>query len=280
MYGILQLGSDAYIILCEDLINNHSQICLPKAGYHGEGVTMKRQSIVSPFGNELPTPIPEGVLIALVEKLRDKSTGDEERKDIAKQVLMGHIRLAISIVAESHCDMNTRHDLIQEVIVRMMEIIANASEVLYDNNITAYIAKSARWAIKNHLAKRFIVPGRTYRQKKKDDQFIPICYSVMDFKVEAEDRSAEGQAKSKRRKVPSRLIIKKTEMIELIDLINFCINQDDNLNRREYKKAVIRLKSSGYTDAEVADILEISRPQVTKLIMDVEKKFIREEGKK
>ncbi len=60
----------------------------------------------------------------------------------------------------------------------------------------------------------------------------------------------------------------------MLDALEQCIVDDNNLKRREYKRVILQLKSAGYTNAEIASIIEISETYVQAMLADIKKSFM------
>jgi len=196
----------------------------------------------------IPDPLPETELIELVQKLRNNTA---TRKDI-ETIFFGHMRLAIALACR--IGFTARHiisDAVQEAMLALAQGIKRAPTVLVDDNITPYLSTIMKGAIIDYIESQHLMPARTYRHKKAHDpDFIsPLLDFLGDYQARLEDH--------------------ESSILEILETIETCIKADDNLVRREYKRAIVRLKSAGYTPNEVADILEIKPNYVIKLLGDL-----------
>lgn len=215
----------------------------------------KRRSVQNPFGIELPEKIEEQMLSTLVAWHRHGMSTQEER-DL---IFMGHVRLGISIAGEF--GWRARHlinDLVSVAMLGIAEAIYHAPDKMHDNNITPYIGTRIRGSVADFIQQQHIVASRTLRRRLAENPMW--VQPLFDSLTKAHDRAS----------------IVGNSIIETLDYIQYCIDIDVNTHRREYKRAVIQLRSSGYTNKEIAGILEISDSHVYTLLTAVQHEFEKE----
>lgn len=216
-----------------------------------------KRSIQNPFG-DLPEPIQKEELTKLVELLKE---GKEENDTIAR-ILMGHLRLIISLVAETPQTLeHLTPDLISQAVVVALEAIYKAKTLLRDNNITPYIVTYVRGKLIDFTKKQY---GN--KDWKREIETLPTIEQLTDPHFD------EKIVKPDNSKIRTMTIL-PSQMSEILELIERAILLDNNLKRQEYKKVIVRLKASGYDNNEIADILEISTGQVSKLLIDIEHNY-------
>ncbi len=215
----------------------------------------KGKSIENPFGIELPSQLPPVELEYLVELLR---LGLAEKGDI-EDIFMSHVRLGMSIASSyAYRNPTLAQDLVSVAVLAIAETISRAPEILRDNQITPYITTNIRGQLSDFVGNQYLVPASTYRKirAKGDNKLMPLYEPLT--------------------KANERAIDLGTQITEIMELIEFCINQDDNLKRREYKRVVIGLKAAGYNNTEVAKMIDVSINYVQLLISQIKYHFEKE----
>lgn len=233
----------------------------------------KRLSIRCPFDIDLPPLMSEAEKEYLTACLRYGMATEQDVEDL----FMAHIRIALSIVGNYHKAKHLISDLVQAAMLAIAKAINKAPDAMIDNQITPYIAKWIRYSIKDAIGAQHLIPPRTYRHKKaRDPNFQGIYYSTPDLPRGAKrDLDDDEWVKLKDNKVnlTDQVIDFGGRIVEIMEAIDFCINQDDNLKRREYKRAIIQLRTAGYANHEIGDMLDVSKSYVQGALSDIEKKF-------
>jgi DNA-directed RNA polymerase specialized sigma24 family protein len=224
-------------------------------GQFGRRSTYKGRSIPNPFGIELPRKLDPVVLDGLVAWHRFGMA----TKDEIDEIFMSHVRLGIAIAGEY--GWRAKHlinDLVSVAMLGIAEAIHKAPVAMVDNNITPYITTRVRGVVTDFVQSQHITASRTLRRKLAENP--TWVQPFFDTLSKAHDR-ATGLGDSS---------------IEILECIEHCVGMDANLQRREYKRASLRLRAAGYNNAEVAGILEISEAYVQSLVSDVRREYEKE----
>lgn len=181
----------------------------------------------------LPEKMDETQLANLVQKLRDGTITKSEYDGI----FMAHTRLIITIVHEQAWKAPYLFDdLLQIAMLSLYETLDKAALRLTDNNITPYLVVHVRGAILDAIRR-----GKITR------------------KIDRDRRSVKSESYKDT----------NTSTNEIMEAIEFAIEQDKNLKRREFKKVIIRLRTAGYDNKEIAGILNISISYIQNLLLDI-----------
>jgi RNA polymerase sigma factor (sigma-70 family) len=202
---------------------------------------MSRCSVHNPFLKDFDRDADyQQELENLVIKLRSNNANaaDKKRILVIHSGMICYLVSKLSVRSRSLVD-----DLLQEAIVAAIEAINRAATELYDNNISPYINSCVCGAINNYIRKQ------CFRRKKED--LIPN----IDVFERANQRIVHSQ------------------IYDITDLIDYAISQDDNLNRREYNRVIVKLRRLGYTNNEIAKIIEISTASVQANLTTLRKRY-------
>lgn len=272
------------------------------------GKKIKPRYISKPFGasKELPEPLPEPELIQLTIQLRAGTISKSDRDKIYN----GHIRLAIYIAGQ-YATLHSRKipDLVGEALLAIGTAIKKAPEKLQDDSFTPFCAVQIHSAVSVFLRNDHVVnvPQETFRKSKIDAKIIcGICGKHKDDAIHKElnredanenHEFAESSSLQKL-KVLSLNISKKLEQgdymaeettpwkrtlravhhyrrvevrpelyyRELQELIQESIHSEE-------EEQVIQLRKMEYTDAEIAQKLDMSETKIRMLRTRVEKRF-------
>ena len=87
--------------------------------------------------------------------------------NVIEPIIQGHVRLVSAIVSKVACVASKRDDALGAALLSLTQAVLDARTKLHDNNITAYITTTVRYAVKTHLSEDHIVrvPGRTIRYR-------------------------------------------------------------------------------------------------------------------
>lgn len=178
-----------------------------------------------PFG-KLPNPIEPTRLEELVTRLRE---GDETVKE---EIIYGHLALSVSIA----CRYGKEQELISGAFYGVVYAVNRAGQKLTDNNITAYISSCVhRFVHEEWMNLRMRLMSDSCIRKNKDKDLIKVLFTT---KFE-----------------PSIKSIKITP----IELNEFKEKQS------ELVKQVLELRMHGYKNKEIAQILNTSESEISRL---------------
>lgn len=201
-------------------------------------------SIKSPFNFELPQPLESDDLEYLVRLLRNGVATHYEKHEI----FFGHIRIAINIVGR-YAKPYLVDDLLGVAMTSMMEAIVKAESKLTNNQITPYICTCLHGALIDYLNSHNCIGCK---KKKK-----LINYNI-DMTIDA------------------KRIHHNFELIDIMEVMTKCIEAEDNLKRREYKKVVLRLRAAGYNNREISEMIEVSENYVWQLMSEIRDYYQKE----
>ncbi len=241
-------------------------------------------SIANPFNIVLPDQLSEVDLKYLSEHLRANLLGRAE----IDELFLSHIRLALSIISKY-----ARHvphlinDLIQVAMLSIAESINRyALGKVKTDNLSGYIASRIHYALIDDIYKdNCLSTGRWIRQQKANDpNFKPVYVRHLSAEIEFEradyldDEIRTTQRGQKAALLKDKLSVNLLEPIVVMDTIEHCIDADKNLRRREYKKAVIRLRAAGYNNREISEIIDLAESYVQFLLADVRSRYEKMES--
>ena len=205
-------------------------------------------SIKNPFG-ELPPVLEQNDLEYLVRLVRAGVATHYEKHEL----FLGHVRLALSLV--SRYAWRTPHlinDLISAAMLAIADAIVSAETVLTNNNITYYITAKIKAAIIDEMMIYGLVPGRRIREQLANGTVAIPKYVVLTNHLDLDN---------------------SFDLYDTMEVIAKCVDQEANLNHREYKRVIIRLRAAGYNNIEIADIIEISKSQVQAFVSEMKKVY-------
>lgn len=190
-----------------------------------------------PLGDvELPGILDAVTLDTLVNRLR---TGD---LSVANEIIKGHMRLALSVVSRYYARYNCGRqleDIVSVALLAVVESVRRATSNLQDNNITPYIVSAIHSRVSNYLTEDCVIH---------------------------QPHGAEGKRPVVVEELPDVATVETSEII-LWDLLSqACCNSVD--------REIVRLRSKGFGDKEVADAVGLSRPCVTKMRHAIETRFL------
>lgn len=226
------------------------------------GQRVRGRSIQNPLGEGvlIPNQLEPKILEQLVERLRNKmaSLGDK------RQIYEGHMRLAISIAARyaNKTHIQRSSDLVSESLLTigiLIDSIEKGDKTLTDNNFTPWCAVKIHSALSNFIDRDRIirVPHTTFL-KKRDE--LP---NVKVISIPIEDSSLEEQDDYNRKRRGSRRlrsieVRNHVKMIEIRELITKSVRTDE-------ENTVIKLRTQGLNDIEIAKRLGMSKSKVSVL---------------
>lgn len=220
-------------------------------------------SVKNPFNIILPQPLDEHDLNYLINCLKNDCISEKEKEEL----YLNYIRLALSIVSNYGWKINKDNDIISDLIqvamLGILEAINDARSKLIDNNLTTYVASRIRKYIQKELDKQHLVPGRTRRTKIKlgKENELPK-YERLSPKMLNSNNNINNN------KVDNDILLQETEQI-----LEKVIESERNLKIKEFKKVVLRLKTSGYSIAEISDIISIHQSTVSNWLRSIKKDY-------
>lgn len=224
-------------------------------GQFGKRINTKGYSVPNPFRIELPGKIEPEALDWLVSCFRFGMATKEE----IDEIFMGHVRLGLAIAGEyGWLAKHLINDLASVAMVGIAEAMNNAPTALVDNNITPFITTRIRGEIHDYIQGQHLIGSRTLRRRLVENPTWVQPY--FDSLSKANDRVTGTN----------------TGTVEILEYINYCVDLDLNLRRREYKRAVLQLRAAGYDNTEIAAILEISPSFVQSMVSTVRDEFDKE----
>lgn len=209
------------------------------------GKRLHAHSITAPLGKtELPPPITEERCRELTVRLK---IGD---KSVCEEMILGHIRLGVYIAGlYTRFAPKKKRDLVSEAMLAIVEWTDKAPLSLKSDDYTRYIAFKIHRACGNfvYVDRLINIPISTRcLNKLKDLEIVP------------------------EQELPNRISTSTLNSMILKETLDKAIK-----NKRE--RNVIDLKSQGYTQQEVADILGVSQQWIQHIIGEVEERFIQGE---
>jgi RNA polymerase sigma factor (sigma-70 family) len=202
----------------------------------------KGTHISNPFAPfSIPRQLPPEELSILVKALKDSSATPDQ----IQQIYFGHMRLGIAIA----CRIGTfiPHliaDMVSEAMLALLEGIRQAQTDMTDDNITPYLSVIMKRKIIDFLRMENVRRTLSYSEN-------------VDLLSKAHERIGVYQH----------------HLNEILEQVEHIILEDDNLKAREYKRVIVRLKSSGYSIEEVADILGMTQRHTRRLIQEVSDRY-------
>lgn len=186
---------------------------------------------------KFPSGIEDGRKLELLKSIRE---GSIEAKN---ELILGHIRLAISIVDRYIVNFSCRYldDELDDAAIEGVVVAVNRIEQghMKHDNATGYIVKFIHNYVSNCLRKSRVVPAPRGHLYKKG---VPIREETVTSDSET--------------------------LSEIRDLINCSI-------RNKKERRVVDLKIAGHTDKEVAKIMDISQVTVFRIRQTLETRFER-----
>ena len=204
----------------------------------------------------------------LVARLRE---GD---RSVANQIIIGHLRMVMAILA-SHRSRAKASDVEGAAFLALVEAVNDAcpytdqygeyhESVLYDNNITAYITTTVKYAIKDEYGRSHIVrvPPRTIRHKiSEGEQFedlVPGQSVSIDAAVEANSNFV----------MPFFIPIARPEFppLEFTEILSKSIEN-------EIERAIIKYRSESYGYEEIGPKVGLGKTRVGQIMEKIEARF-------
>lgn len=200
-----------------------------------------------------PQPLPKDTLERLVEQYR--TFGDdiicrkcmrpcEHLPDtlISHLLVESHLRLAAHYAGKDD-------ELQSHLFLSLFELIQKARNKLYDNNLSAFVAKGMRFAIFKYRRTRGLVkvPPSSWKRGKKGPESTNYD--------------------------PYLLTEDYLPIVELKDEITHLIHDEQESN-------VLTLLLKGYTQDEVASELKISRQSVVRTLKGLRTRYVAHSGSK
>lgn len=216
----------------------------------GRSGRIRGKSIRNPYGL-LPQPLSPFDCDYLVRHLRAHLATPEE----IDELFMCHTRLAISIVSQySWRAPWLIDDLLQVAMLTLFVSISKAPEKLTNNDIVPYLTTRIRGRILDEIVNHGIISGRTHRRKVKQNDFTFPIYQPLTPNID-------------------KMIDDPIRLLEIMEIVDQCIDAESNIKRREYKRVMVRLKAAGYTHKEIASIIEVSEFTVQSYLSDIKQLY-------
>lgn len=202
----------------------------------------------------------------LVEKLRKKEANEQEKE----QLIKSHIGLAKYLAKKASYRSPHLYDVfVADALYGLVKAVNDAEEALKDNNITPYISRKIYGILSRSLTEQQAVrtPYSTIKRREKEgkETKVVFSFSLSGVLTKNDTRSDEAPPKKDRHK-KSILSVTHGSMYELRDLIKHSI-------RKEFEQQVVDLRIQGYTDKEIAEILDCNRTTITKARKVIEARF-------
>jgi RNA polymerase sigma factor (sigma-70 family) len=205
-------------------------------------------------------------LECLVVRLRE---GD---KSVRNEIIAGHYRMVMAIVAERYAKKPSMiDDIIGVALVSLVEAVDNAAPPesrLHDNNITAYITSTVHWRIKDFFADNHAirVPGRTVRYKialgAEFETLVPgDPGSVLEYDPRDQTNDDNSIIKKGSYNLPYAIPAAKPicESLEFKEAIRRSVTN-------EIERAIITMYAQGYTYEEIGKAVGYSTPRVGQIL--------------
>lgn len=195
---------------------------------------------------QMPGKLAEERLAELAVKVKDGSISAEEKEELTG----GFVKLAWHIARNlGNCNHDKTQDYFSCGLFGIAYAIKHAEQRLEDQNIAAWII----YQIKAHI-QRFRrtdhtvpVPPSTYSKAKREGRPLPVAPAV----------HALGQSE------PCSTI---PNVYELREMIYLCARDDED-------REIIRLRSQGYNDVEIAQQTSIPKTRVNDKRHAIERRF-------
>lgn len=191
-------------------------------------------------------PIEPSELEQLVVQLR---SGD---KSVIERIVKAHLRLALAIASRMK---PTNPDLIGEALYQLVDTVHKAERKLRDNNITAYINYSLRRRLKEYRDTDYVVCihdrqlRRCLNKGGKYENIVPrLVQDSQEYIHTLIDKSR-------------KLTIESTEILF------------KHAAKNTMEQVILKLKSKGYTAAEIGSLVGYSEGYVDKIIKRIEKEY-------
>ncbi len=199
--------------------------------------------------------------MANLRHLNFEILGDEEKLKLLKRVregnseaiekmILGHIRLAFSIVSRYTDSFPYLVDDLKSAammgIIIAVNKIAKNSMAAHDN-VTGYIVVNVNYAIRREIQNNLAI------QSPRDKEVLRVTNSTL-YNVGTRHSQLSSQ------------------LYEIWDSV-------DSLTEDQLEKQILELRSEGHTDNEVAEFLGLSRSSVTRIRKNLFEKYRRKEEK-
>lgn len=230
--------------------------------------TSHRASLQHPLGRDasIPKQIPAERLAYLTARIRTGSITQAEREELGR----GFIRLALKIAAGYAARRPEKgDDYASAALFGIAHALSTAQEKLTDDNITPWVIANIRRFIRKFYETDHIVrtPARTYaHHKSKGSELTTTSVVTMD------DREINAGANN--RKVSTYHRVRNT-VVGGFHAFKELLTMSA---RDHHDREIIRLRSAGYTDVEIAEQLGISKSNVNSRRTEIEARFERLNG--
>lgn len=225
--------------------------------------------------------IPELELDSMVTKLRE---GD---RTMINPIIRGHYRLVMGILGTSVRSRQRQADIEGAAFLALVETVNDCcphtdskgqyhESRLYDNNITYYITDMVKYAIKEEYGNDHVMrmPPRTIRYKiaqgQKFEDIVPGDGLAIATDKGDSSESSEASIIEDGFVMPFFIPIARVEFpsLEFTDALTRCVEN-------EMERAIVKLRSEGYTYEEVGKKVGLSTGRIGHLMPPIEARFDR-----
>jgi len=267
------------------------------------GKKIRGRSIQSPFGGVLPAKLEDQVQDDLVIKLRARTITPLEKD----KLYFSHVRLAIYIVGKYAVSVPSKtSDLIGEAMLAIGESIEEAPDKLTDNGFTPFCTARIHSSLSRFISKDRVtgIPKSTYYARRDEATTCKHCGNPPDHEAHkpgghgfepireapspvrvisltrlentmSYGRNSSVKVEESEDGMNKRIRIRSTRRLEVrqnVKLTNLKEMIAQSIKTTEEEK-IVELRTQGYKDVEIADILGISKSQVGLLRARVSQRF-------
>ncbi len=220
-------------------------------------------SVQHPLGRDesIPRKIDEGRLAYLTSRIRNGDITPNEREELGRSFIRLALKVASSYAARKP---SKADDYSSAALFGIAYALDKAQEKLIDDNITGWVIVNIRRFIRRFYETDHMVrtPSTTYHRAKAEGRQLnsQSVFVVDNRELNAGEGTKTSVLYQRVRVRPSGSIFELKEMLQL--------SARDDRDRN-----ILKLRSEGYTDAEIAERMEISTTYVQRKRTEIESRF-------